>query len=846
MKKADTASHRRYLESKLPLLGVGTLAVVGIFVQLVISSGYAQETVGELRAGEGGFGISRADELVQHDQDQADDSLKFRKAVAILQQRCVNCHGPMEQAGDLRLDSAEFFQQGGGRGALLTHDDNGVVTAHSLIVRSIDGSDPELAMPPEDPLPATERELLRKWLLAGAQWPNEDSSVESSLGGPKAAADQHFFYDDVWSRLDHPLRRAFADERWEHWAWRPRLKVSPPDVQNEAWVFNPIDRFLLAHWESRGLSPAGDVDRRQWLRRLSFDLIGLPPTPQEMAEFLADSSPQAYQRQADRLLEHPGYGQHWARMWLDTVRYSDSNGFDWDEFRPQAWRYRDYVIASFQMDKPFDRFVLEQLAGDEMVAGPPQNLEQQQTLIATGYLRMGPQDNAASLFNEQDRSRDELLTDLVETTGSAFLGLTLSCCRCHDHKTDALLQADHFRLRAFFAGVKFADDLPIDLAETHATIQQRRSELQTQIEALEKGEAAEAEETKQRVAELKSQLPGFTYAVLMRDAAEIAPTHVLAQGDYRKPLSVVEPGFPAMWNPYDAGVSPVPRAESSGRRMALANWIVHPENPLTARVIVNRLWQSYFGRGLVATPNDFGVTGEAPSNLALLDWLAEELVSSGWSLKHIQRLIVSSHAYRQQAIIEGPEGQSHGSPRRELKRLTAEQLRDAVLAVSGQLLPYNSGPPIWPQLPPEILQANPAFLDDNETKTKGWYPSPPEQQAVRSIFLVQKRTVPIPLLETFDLPDNSVSCGCRQQSLVAPQALALLNGDLMEAAAVALAERLGGVADTSEQIRQLYQWTVQREPSEVEQGACRSFLAERDLVQLARVLMNLNEFVFLD
>jgi len=766
-------------------------------------------------------------------------------AVAILQRRCINCHGVGEQAGDLRLDSAEHFQAAGGRGGLLVRLEDGAVSSASLILRTITGADPDLAMPPEDPLPDSERRVLQEWIMAGAVWP-ADKPVVPGLGGSNAAAAAAFYYDDVWQRDDHPIRQVFADERWEHWAWKPRQVVAPPQTMRKDWAFNPVDQFLLAEWESLGLAPAQDVDRRQWLRRLSFDLIGLPPTYAEMQEFLLDTSPQAFERQIERLLQHPGYGEQVGRMWLDVVRYSDSNGFDWDEFRPQAWRYRDYVVAAFNDDMRFDRFIREQLAGDEISAGPPHDGAAQAALLGTGYLRMGPHDNAASLFNEQDRSRDELLTDLVETTGSAFLGLTLSCCRCHDHKTDALLQADHFRLRAFFAAVRFADDVPIDLADQQAEIESRRVELQAEMAVLEKGETADEEATKQLIAGLKAQLPGFTYAMLMRDGAEVPVTTILAQGDYRKPLSPVEPGFPVLWNPYDAKVEKAIGQDSSGRRTALADWMTHPENPLTARVIVNRLWQANFGIGLVATPNDFGVTGAAPSNVALLDWLAEELVRSNWSVKHIQRLLVGSHAYRQRAIAAGPQGQACGSPRRELKRLTAEQLRDAVLCVSDQLLPSKGGPPIWPQLPAEILQANPAFLDDNETKTKGWYPSPPEQQAVRSIYLVQKRTVSIPLLETFDLPDNSVSCGCRQQSLVAPQALALLNGDLMETAAESLVSRLSPEGSSEEHVRNLYRWVLQREPTEGEIRVCQTFRQSHDWVQLARVLLNLNEFMFLD
>lgn len=793
---------------------------------------------------------------------QAQESLKLTtQAIGILKQRCMPCHGSDNQEGGLRLDSYANLVRGGERGSGLELDSDGAVKPESLLLRSIQREDEEFAMPPEFPLPEAEQNLLSQGMLAGATWPESDSESLEWSERLVAPEKDSFVIEDVWSHYDNPVRRVFPDERWNHWAYLPRKKISIPDVTDSSWPINPIDTFLLADWEKSGRSPAREVDRRQWLRRLSFDLIGLPPTMEEVKDFVADSSNDAYEKQIERLLQHSGHGEHWGRMWLDVVRYSDSNGFDWDEFRPEAWRYRDYVIAAFRDDKPFDQFIREQLAGDELFDGPPESAEEQAAWIATGFLRMGPHDNAAPLFNEQERSRDEWLADLVETTGHAFLGLTFSCCRCHDHKTDPLLQADHFRMRAFFAGVTFADDQPIDLPEQYQRIEKRRGELSEQVEKLRRelerldelseSELAEDDKTEikktlqERIAKLEKEKPDFAHAISVRDQSEIPETYVLAQGDYRKPTSPVSPGFPAMWRPFQAARSVVKRAESSGRRSALANWIADPDNPLTARVIVNRIWQNYFGEGLVGTPNDFGVTGQTPQHRELLDWLAEELIRADWSLRRIHWLIATSRAYRLQAVAMSGTEQTIASPRGELKRLTAEQLRDAILMVSAQLIPKEGGPPVWPDLPPEILQSNPALLDDNVTRTKGWYPSSAEQQPVRSIYLIQKRTVPIPYMETFDLPENSVSCGRRSRSIVAPQALALLNSEMMEQAAVSLAARLKAT-EVEESIKELFAYVLQREPTVSELRHCVRYIEDHGATALARVLLNLNEFLFID
>jgi hypothetical protein len=821
-----------------------------------------------------------AESLSQKSQGEEAHREEAQRAVRLLREKCWNCHGAEQAEGALRLDEREFLLAGGERGPAVELDS----AADSLLVRSIAGLEAGLEMPPKDPLAASEVALLQRWLAGGALWPEpaDNPVAERRIG-------------NAWEDPANPIRRKFGEERIELWSLKPvvRPPLPVPDPA-DTWVRNPIDALVAARWREAGLSAAPEADRATLLRRLSYDLTGLPPSRQQVAALLDDAAPDAVERVIERLLAAPAYGQHFARLWLDVVRYSDSNGFDWDEFRPQAWRYRDYVIRAWNADKPFDQFVAEQLAGDLLQTSPPRTPAEQDRLIATGYLRLGPHDNAAPLFNEQDRSRAELLADLTETTGSAFLGLTLSCCRCHDHKTDPLSHEDHYRLRAFFAGVEFADDLPLDLQPEqeriraqHAGLEGRVAELQRELDAVGDQDAARTEELKkQRDALAASKLP-FTTGLLMREKAEARPaTFVFFQGDHRAPRQQVEPGFPAVLDPNPIRLDAIPVSEDAAEeagasansarlRVQLAQWIASAENPWTARVLVNRLWQAHFGEGLVATPNDFGMTGAAPAHPELLDWLAAEFVESGWSIKHIQRLIVTSHVYRQVSLPQGravepnpevvPNREEQSNPdagmrvlvslRTRLRRLTAEQTRDAVLAVSGLLQQTAGGPPVWPELPPEILQANPAFLDDNATKTKGWYPSPAERQSVRSIFLVQKRTVAIPLLETFDLPENSVSCARRETSIVAPQALALLNSPLAEEAARALEERVGfmvgaespspaGDRDAAVAVRALFDCCLLREPTAEELALALEFLRTRTLAELGRALFNTNEFAF--
>jgi hypothetical protein len=745
----------------------------------------------------------------------------------------------------LRLDSRDAAIAGGDSGPALVPGD----ADQSLLLIAVKRTHKLLEMPPKEKLSSSDVETLERWVQEGAPWP---STSVLTIGAPALDGEP---VGDAWSDSRNPIVQLFGGQRLGLWSLKPVQRPNLPQVKQREWAKNEIDHFILARLEQDGLSAPTMADERSLVRRLYFDLTGLPPTLEQVAEFNRSTArlgtDEAIAALVDELLASPRFGEHFARMWLDAVRYSDSNGFDWDEFRPQAWRFRDYVVRSFNTDKPFDQFIREQLAGDELIEGPPTTPAEQDSLIATGYLRVGPHDNAAKLFDEQDRSRAELLADVTETTAAAFLGLTFSCCRCHDHKHDPFSQADHYRFRAFFAAVQFADDLPLDLAAEQGAIREHNERLDAEIKPLREklDSLPEADETarnelKQQIEAAEKQRRQLTHGLLMTDNIEnVAATHVLFQGDHKSPREAVEAGFPSVFSPSPATIEKSNNARTSGRRLTLANWIAAPENPLTARVFVNRVWHSMMGRPLVATPNDFGLAGSPPEDAALLDWLASEFVRQGWSVKQLVRQIATSAAYRQAPTFTGSHFASR-SPR----RLSAEQLRDSVLFVSGLLTSKIEGAPIWPDLPPEILLTNPAFLDDNAEKTKGWYTSPKPDQYCRSLFLVQKRNTRIPLLESFDLPDNSTPCARREVSTVAPQALMLLNSPLSVEAARALAKRVESDAggEPASQIRRAFELTLQRQPDELEANACSRLLNERSLVELCRALLNLNEFAYVD
>jgi hypothetical protein len=678
----------------------------------------------------------------------------------------------------------------------------------------------------------------------------------------------------------------------DDWAFKRPTRPEIPNIQSQSPGENPVDAFLLARLEATKLTYAPPADKRTLLRRVTFDLTGLPPTPEEISAFLKDNSPDAYEKVVDRLLASPHFGERAALAWLDAVRYAESDGYKADDPRPDAWRYRDYVIASFNADKPYDRFVLEQLAGDELFPGDPQ------ALVATGFLRHYPYEyNAVNLAEK----RQDILNDITDTTAAAFLGLTLGCAKCHDHKTDPIAQVDYYRFQAFFAGF-WPQDRPLqgEAAARYAAWEAKTADVRRQMEELEKpyrdkemarqrsrhqeeyvklldipeeqrtpwqrqialmvekqvygvkqdwsknmkGEEKERYEgLAKSLAELsKERPPAPPTAMTMTDVGPAAPpTHRLVRGNWRAPGKEVVPGFLSAIDDRDAEVTPTPHG-TTGRRAALARWIASPENPLTARVAVNRVWQQLFGRGIVATPADFGTTGERPTHPELLDWLAIDLTAHGWRLKHTYRQIVTSAAYRQSAVAD------HGlraDPDNKLlwrmprKRLDGEALRDAMLAVSGRLNPKAGGPSVYPELPAELKA--PA----------GKWPvsADPAERDRRSVYVAVKRNLRYPFFTLFDSPDRNEVCARRFVSTTAPQALTLLNDEMVLGVAKAFAAR---VAKEDDGVGAAFELALGRPPDTEERQAAEEFLrrhgGERGeaVVDLCHALLNLNEFVYVD
>jgi hypothetical protein len=546
------------------------------------------------------------------------------------------------------------------------------------------------------------------------------------------------------------------------WSFQPVRKVeAPPDPSG--WSANPIDRFIRARQHQRGLRPARQADRRTLIRRVTFDLLGLPPTPAEVEAFLADQTPGAWARLVERLLASPHYGERWGRHWLDVVRYADTAGFEADPFYPSAWRYRDHVIRSFNADKPFDRFIHEQVAGDELW---PADAD---AVTATALYCVGPAlEESAMVANQLEY---EWLTDAADTTGSAFLGLTVGCARCHDHKYDPISQKDYFALQAVFA----ASDRPFP-----GKVRLLR------IKALN-GLLGEAPVPKKFLADPRCTVQtedrvGFR----LFHRARPLPVRRLRRGELGKPEELVGPAFPAALLP--AGRPSGVGVAAGQRRAALARWLTAADNPLTARVLVNRVWGWHFGQGLVRTPGDFGNQGERPTHPDLLDWLARDLVEHGWSLKHLHRLILLSQTYRMGSVAEG-RGLKEDPEDRLLwhfprRRLEGEAIRDSLLACAGTLAQAPFGRPVVPPLGREELTG----LFD--AKGKWRVTRNAAEHTRRSVYLLVRRTFVYPLFAAFDPPEVMASCSRRLQTVVPTQALTLLNSPLARQQSAAFARRL--------------------------------------------------------
>ncbi len=632
------------------------------------------------------------------------------------------------------------------------------------------------------------------------------------------------------------------------WSFQPRQAAVPPAVDSD-WGSSPVDAFVWSRLAAAGLRPAPEARRSELARRAYFDATGLPPTPAELQAFASDRSPGAWERLVDRLMSSPRWGERAAQRWLDVVRFAETEGFEYDRYLPGLWRYRDYVIESFNRDKPLDRFIAEQLAGDEMAADGPQSHADRELLAAAGFHRLGPvRRNAGN--QEVASSRNEVLTERTDIVGTAVLGLTVGCARCHDHMFDPIRQVDYYRLQAYFGASREAN-LVFDSDSTIEDWQKATKEIATKMKSL-RGQIklAEGEERLRLQAEhdaLESQLPEPppTLATIQNGSEDRNQVRLLDRGDHTKPLQPVDPRPLGVLLPEDAPTLP---PDAQDPRSRLAGWITSPEHPLTARVAVNRIWQGYFGQGIVDTPNDFGAMGGRPSHPALLDFLANELVESGWSTKHVHRLILTSSAYRQASHNPAQEerGMQQDASNRLLwrgphRRLGAEEVRDAMLAAAGELNLAYGGKSV-------MLPVEDALVDLLYDPTQWRVPADQAQHRRRSIYLIAKRNLRLPFMEVFDQPALLTSCARRESSTHAPQSLELLNGPISNELAARFAARLDREAgrDLDSIVDQAYLLVAGRPPTEDEALIARNFLADNSLREFALAMFNLNSFLYLN
>ena len=641
-----------------------------------------------------------------------------------------------------------------------------------------------------------------------------------------------------------PLPTYTSAER-RHWAFQPIAAPTVPAftaAADKAWIRTPVDAFILEKLKKEGLRPAPAADRATLIRRATFDLLGMPPAPADIAAFEQDRSPQAWERVIDRLLASPHYGERWAQHWLDVVRFGESDGFEYDTHRREAWRFRDYVIHSLNVDKPYDQFVREQLAGDEI------NPKNETLRVAAGFQRLAPlRKNAGN--QEVASSRNEVLTEMTNIVGAAFLGVTLGCARCHDHKFDAIRQSDYYRIQAYF-GAATEHEVPLASTEEQEAWKAKTAAVEKEVKELKaamrqlKGEELSRMELRIKDAAAKTPEPLPSLYSVQNDTAHAKPISMLARGDFEKPTAVVRPRPLGVL--VDAKLEELP-ATFEKPRDELANWIFQKDHPLTPRVMANRMWAYHFGRGLVSTPNDFGRMGTRPSHKELLDYLAFDLRDNGWTLKRMHRLLMLSSTYQQSTKSPMAAQAGEKDPERAWlwayprHRLDAEQIRDSMLAAAGVLNLKAGGPSVITPVDPDLtkLLYNPSQ----------WAVNPDENEhARRSIYLFQKRNLRLPFMEVFDAPDRALSCARRDASTHAPQALELLNGDISNYAAERFALRLTkeAGASPSRQVDLAYRLAVGRLPGAAEKQSALAFLRTQPLREFALAVFNLNAFLYVN
>lgn len=773
-----------------------------------------------------------------------------RQVQPILAKNCYACHGPDEAEAGLRFTDQEsaFAEADSGERAIVPGD----VEASALISRVMATDDQR--MPPDgDPLSEQQIDILRGWIKQGANWD-------------------------------------------KHWAFKPIQEFDPPTVDDPAWNQNPIDAFIYSGLQAVGLKPNVQADRATLIRRASYDLTGLPPSAQQVRDFLSDPDPSAFEKVIDRLLESQHYGERWGRHWLDLVRYAETNSYERDGPKPNAWKYRDYVIKSFNDDKPYDQFLREQLAGDEL------DEVTTETLTATGYYRLGiwddePADPLLAKFDGMD--------DIIMTTGQAMLGLTLNCARCHDHKIDPIPQQDYYSFLAFLADVKpwgtrgdqkSNNQIQVSQEKSleYLALEDKRKTLTDQMHEIEQAAIVKMDAPDQRATEgpsderrkvldekLEDHLSedqSATYRSLKKDAKTIArqlkkmpvgemvmglakndskpeQTFVLFRGNAHSPADEVEPAYPTIFETAPPSAEEFKATDrSAGRRRVLADWITNPDNRLTSRVIANRLWQFHFGRGIVRSSNNFGQLGTPPTHPELLDWLARRTIEAGWKLKPMHRLLMTSRTYQmsssgQQAGLASDPTNEHFW-RFNPRRLSAEEVRDTILDVTGVLNRKIYGPSVYPTLSAEVLagQSRPG---------SGWGQSSKADQNRRSVYIHVKRSLLHPLLTAFDFPDPDLTCEERFATLQPGQALALLNSNFIHQHAAKLSEAIDAtnIAD-DEVVRRSVRTVLSREATTRETSSGETFIkslqvddrvSRKRAVELyCLTVLNWNEFLFLD
>ncbi len=784
----------------------------------------------------------------------ADDRFFEARIRPLFIAHCFPCHTDAQADGGLSLESRQGWA---GRDVIATD-----APGDSLLLKAVRGELPDLQMPPTDSeqqrLSAAQISDLEQWIRDGAVDPRARVSTSS---GPERRAREF----------------RITDKDLKHWAYQP-LTSTQPDDRIRRTSAELVDYWVEAKLSANGLRSLPAATPRELVRRAYFDLWGLPPEPEVMEQFTANPSDEAWAALIERLLASRHYGERWGRYWLDWVRFAESNGYERDGPKPHAWRYRDYVIESFHTDKPYDRFLEEQLAGDLLLADSKQTITEssvasRDAIIATGYYRLHvwddePDDSLAAEFDELD--------DVIVTTGAAVMGLTIGCARCHDHKFDPISQTDYYSLLDLFRDIDpygttirgggsrapgRIESWLCDKGELEKWAKEQDERLATLELAVKESPEEQREALQAQILLLRDQRPPFEQALSIQVRAGDRPvTHVLARGDYHSPLHSVSPAYPTVfhelgWLP--PSIDSVTVDQAPRNRLDFARWLTGPAQPLTARVLANRIWLNHFGRGIVETPDDFGYTGLLPANVELLDYLAQELIDNHWSIKHLHRTIMNSNAYRQSSSRASSVAQENAAKdpdnrwfwRQNLRRLDAEAIRDSFLKHAGVLHPKSGGPSVFTDLPSEIRDtANPISISF-------WGSSPTEEQNCRSVYLFVKRSLRDPILEAFDFANSHSPVGQRPITTVAPQALALLNDTFVRRQAEHLASRTLNVShDPQQRVTSLWWIVWQREPTEAELESALSFVSAQSTngsdterwVALARVVLNSNETLFVD